>query len=194
MKGRPMRGNRRPWRKAPRLLAPLLALGLALAPWPAADAARPAAREQALQRGAADTALAPLSVELVRTGDAHLGRGAFQQAIDAYESALAVDPRNVQAYLGMARAFERLGLPGRAIRFYREALAINPNDIAAIEAQGHAYLARGARGRAEDNLERLRRLCAAPCPSADRLASALARAPAMAAARPASDQPEAAKR
>ncbi|MFN3592472.1 MAG: tetratricopeptide repeat protein, partial [Thermaurantiacus sp.] len=157
-----------------------------------ADAARPTARDTATSRATPDTALAPQSVQFTQAGEGLLARGEHQSAIDHFETALAVDPRNVRAYLGMARAFEGLEMPGRAIRFYREALAIEPNDVLALEAQGHAFLARGATGRAEANLERLRKICASPCPAADRLASAVARGgppPAMAAAtRPESER------
>ncbi len=175
------------------VLALGLAFGIALAAGPV-DAARPAGRDAQTMRGTPDSALAPRSVELVRAGDQKLARGEHQAAIDSYETALAVDPRNVKAYLGLARASEALGLPGKAIRFYREALAIDPNDVLAIEAQGLAYLERGARGRAEANLERLRRICAAPCPAAERLATAMARGGAVAAAAPKPDAPEVSKR
>lgn len=157
-----------------------------------ADAARPSARDTAASRATPDSALAPRSVQFTQAGEALLARGEHQAAIDHFETALAVDPRNVRAYLGMARAFEGLEMPGRAIRFYREALAIEPNDVLALEAQGHAFLARGATGRAQANLERLRKICASPCPAADRLATAVARGaapPAMAAAtRPESER------
>jgi tetratricopeptide (TPR) repeat protein len=155
----------------------LVLLGFPLLAAPV-EAARQPARDAQLTRGAADSVLAPLSVTLTREGEARLERRQNQEAIDAFETALAVDPRNVKAYLGLARAFEAEGLPGRAIRFYREALLIDPNDVLAIESQGHAYLARGAKGRAEGNLERLRKLCAQPCPAADRLAAAVERGPA----------------
>jgi tetratricopeptide (TPR) repeat protein len=177
----------------PLLAAALIGAGL-MAPAGPAEAARPAAREADTARGIPDSALAPRSVELVRLGDQRLARAEHQAAIDAYETALAVDPRNVKAYLGLARAAEASGLPGKAIRYYREALAIDPNDVLAIEAQGLAYLARGAKGRAEANLERLRKICATPCPAADRLAAAVARGGAMAAAAPAPEAPSAAKR
>jgi Tfp pilus assembly protein PilF len=150
-----------------------------------ADAARPIARDTATSRATPDSALAPQSVRFTQAGESLLARGEHQSAIDHFETALAVDPRNVRAYLGMARAFEGLEMPGRAIRFYREALSIEPNDVLALEAQGHAFLSRGAKGRAEANLDRLRKICASPCPAADRLASAVARGgtrPAMAAA------------
>lgn len=126
-------------------------------------------------RGYPDDRLAPLSLDRLARGEALLAQGQTQAAIDAFESALAADPRNRRAYLGLARAAEADGLPGKAVRFYREALEIEPNDQAAIELQGLALMKRGATASAQDNLDRLRKLCAAPCPAADRLSAAIAR-------------------
>lgn len=125
-------------------------------------------------RGVADSAIAPLSVELVEKGNALLGQKQYQSAIDRFETALAVDPRNVAAYMGLGSVALAQGLPGKAVRYYREALEIDPNNRAAIAAQGDAYLKRGARGKAEANLARLKTLCGGPCPEASRLQSALA--------------------
>lgn len=157
------------------MFATLLAAAILAAAGPAA------ARSGQGQRGAADTELASLSVELVAKGEALLGQKQLMAAADRFETALAVDPRNVAAYLGLAAVARAQGLPGKAARFYREALAIDPTNLAALEGQGHAFIERGARARAEANLERLRQVCAAPCPAASRLQAALA-APASAEA------------
>jgi tetratricopeptide (TPR) repeat protein len=79
--------------------------------------------------------------------------------------------------MGMARAAEAQGLPGKAVRFYREALELEPNDLAALEAQGLALVERGATARAGDNLERVKKICQGSCPEADRLAAAIAKGP-----------------
>jgi Tfp pilus assembly protein PilF len=128
-------------------------------------------------RGLPDNQLSPLSLRLMTTGEAQLGAGNNQAATDSFEAALAADPRNRRAYMGMARAAEAQGLPGKAVRFYREALELDPNDLSALELQGAALVERGAKARAEDNLERIRKLCQGPCPQADRLAAAIARGP-----------------
>lgn len=128
-------------------------------------------------RGLPDNQLAPLSLRFQTMGEAFLAQRQIEPAIDHFESALAADPRNRQAILGLARAAEAQGLPGKAVRFYREALDLDPTDQAAIELQGLALVQRGAVARAESNLERLRKLCASPCPAAERLASAIERGP-----------------
>jgi tetratricopeptide (TPR) repeat protein len=157
----------------------LAGLVLALAFTAPAFAARAPAGAPA--RGLPDDALAPMSVALQERGEAQLAQRQYQAAADSFEAALAADPRNRAAYVGLARAAEAEGLPGKAVRYYREALQIDPNHLATIEAQGLAYLARGARGRAEENLERLKKLCTGACPPADRLAAAIARPPIIAA-------------
>lgn len=128
-------------------------------------------------RGLADTQLAPQSVATAKSGEALLAAGQRQAAVDAFEAALAADPRNIRAYLGLAKAAEADGLPGKAVRFYREALQIDPNDVTALELQGNVLMVRGATARAESNLERLKAVCEKPCAPADRLAATIAKGP-----------------
>ena len=125
----------------------------------------------------ADNDILPRSTLLQKQGEEAQHAGNLDAAVDFYESALAADPRNRRAYIGLARAAEAEGLPGKAVRFYREALEIDPNDLAALELQGMALVERGAKARAESNLERVKKLCDGPCPQADRLAAAIARGP-----------------
>jgi tetratricopeptide (TPR) repeat protein len=113
----------------------------------------------------------------VSCGDASLAGRNLEAAADSYEAALAADPRNRAAYVGLARVAEAQGLPGKAIRLYREALQIEPNDLVALEGQSVALARRGAIERAKANLERIRVLCAQPCASAARVSAAIARGP-----------------
>lgn len=164
---------------AGRGLAIALALGLALSVTTPAGAAKPrdAVPDAAPARGLPDSEIAPLSLVMMKSGESYLAQGKTQAATDSFEAALAADPRNRRAYLGMARAAEAEGLPGKAVRFYREALEIDPNDLNALELQGIALVERGAKARAETNLERMRKLCPGTCPGADRLSAAIARGP-----------------
>jgi Tfp pilus assembly protein PilF len=122
---------------------------------------------------AGDDVLKPVSVRMAAQGKAALDRGDANAAIDAYEAALASDPKNVAAFTGIAQGYEKLGLPGKAVKYYREALALNPSDIAALEGQGKAYIARGATARAQVNLARIKALCKTDCSAATRLQTAL---------------------
>lgn len=125
-------------------------------------------------RGLPDNQLAPLSLDMLKLANDSLAVRNTADAISYFEAALAADPRNRQAYVGLARAAQAEGLPGRAIRYYREALELEPNDTNALELQGVALVERGAKARAEENLQRLKTICADPCPAADRLAAIIA--------------------
>ncbi len=118
--------------------------------------------------------VAPASLRLAATGQAALDKGQPAAAIDAFETALAVDPKNTRAFIGIAHAYDAVGLPGRAIKYYREALALDPNDLGALEGQGEALIERGATERAKANLARIKTLCATDCAAAKRLEVALA--------------------
>ena len=124
-----------------------------------------------------DDQIDPRSTALASQAQTLAGQARYQEATDLYESALVVDPRNRQAYIGLARAAQGQKLPGKAVKFYLEALKLEPNDLAALAGQGEAFVQRGAVERAKKNLERIRTLCKGPCPQADSLASAIAKGP-----------------
>jgi Tfp pilus assembly protein PilF len=131
-----------------------------------------------------DDVLNPVSVRMADAGRAALARGDASAAIDSFEAALASDPKNVGAFTGIAQSYEKLGLPGKAVKYYREALALNPSDLVALEGQGKAYVSRGATARAQVNLARIKALCKTDCSAATRLEAAL-NAPVVATAAPA---------
>lgn len=137
--------------------------------------------------------VSPLSMQLTRSGEDLLSAKKALSAIDQFETALAVDPKNVRAYIGMARAHEAVGLPGKAVKFYREALTIDPNDLTALEEQGASLVARGALSRAKENLERIRKLCAGDCANATRLSAAITKGPPPIVTAAAEKKPEPAK-
>jgi Tfp pilus assembly protein PilF len=125
----------------------------------------------------ADDQLNPRSVALLQQGQALTAAGQYDQAIDALETALVVDPRNRAAYIGLARVAQGQKLPGKAIRLYAEALKLEPNDVTALAGQGEALVQRGAVERAKRNLEKLRTACKSPCPQASTLAAVIAKGP-----------------
>lgn len=115
------------------------------------------------------------SLALMRFAQGEVAAGRLGAANDALESALAVDPRNRQAFVVLAEVAKRQGLPGKAIRFYREALLIEPNDVVALAGQGEALVAKGAVTKARENLARVKTLCTANCPEQQNLAAAIER-------------------
>jgi tetratricopeptide (TPR) repeat protein len=102
-----------------------------------------------------DDQISPKSVELMHKGQAALAAGKLEDAENALESALAVDPRNRWAYVDLARVAEKQQLFGKAIRMTNKALLIEPNDPDAIAVQGEAMVEMGASARAQENLQKL---------------------------------------
>lgn len=120
-----------------------------------------------------DAKIAPQSAALTAEGKALLAAGRYDEASNALESALAVDPRNRGAFVALAQVAEKQGLPGKAIRLYREALLIEPNDVAVLSGQGEAMVAKGAIVKARENLAKIKQLCVAACPEQAKLAAVI---------------------
>jgi Tfp pilus assembly protein PilF len=125
----------------------------------------------------ADDQINPRSTALLQQGQALTAAAQYDQAIDALETALVVDPRNRAAYIALARVAQGQKLPGKAVRLYAEALKLEPNDVTALAGQGEALVQRGAVERAKRNLEKLRTACKDPCPQATTLAAVIAKGP-----------------
>jgi Tfp pilus assembly protein PilF len=117
------------------------------------------------------------SMALTEQAQGLTAQGRYADATDLLETALAIDPRNRQAYVGLARAAQGQKLPGKAVKFYSEALKLEPNDLSALAGQGEALVQRGAVEKAKQNLTRIRTLCHATCPQATQLAAVIAKGP-----------------
>jgi Tfp pilus assembly protein PilF len=117
------------------------------------------------------------SLALLQQGKAARAAGNLDGATDILETAVAVDPRNRQAFIVLAEVAEARGLPGKAIRLYREALLLEPNDVNALQGQGEALVAKGAVVRAKENLARVKALCKGNCVQANALAAVIAKGP-----------------
>lgn len=117
------------------------------------------------------------SVSLAAQADAARKAGNLTSAEDLYETALAVDPRNRPAFIGLAEIARKQGLPGKAIRLYFEALAIEPNDPVVLAGQGEAMVEKGAVERAKLNLAKVRAICKTGCLPATTLAAAITKGP-----------------
>lgn len=158
-----------------RFVAPALAMSLAFA----------TVSSVGYGKRVADDQINPQSMALTKIGIDEAAAGRLESATDAFETALAVDPRNRAAYVELASVARKQGLPGKAIRMYREALLIEPNDVIALSGQGEALVERGAITKAKENLARIEKLCLNACPEQTRLAAAIekgANAPSVVAA------------
>lgn len=131
-----------------------------------------------------DDQIAPKSVALMHEAQAFLSAGKLDEAENALETALAVDPRNRWAYVELARVAEKQRLFGKAIRMTNKALQIEPNDPDAIAVQGEAMVEMGATARAQENLHKLQGICGAKgCPQIAQLTAAISRGPTVASAK-----------
>ena len=119
----------------------------------------------------------PRAQALVAEGQASLQMGNTQEAIDAFEAALAIDPGHTAIYLELANAARAEGLQGKAIHFYREAQEREPENLAAISGEGEALVEKGALTAARENLERLESLCGSTCVETVQLSAAIDRGP-----------------
>lgn len=124
-----------------------------------------------------NTGVNPRSAALVTQARVALNAGQLENANDALESALAIDPENLSAFKTLAEVALRQNLPGKAIRLYREALAVEPNDTGSLAGQGEALVAKGAMTKARENLARVRTLCVGTCSDTARLAASIERGP-----------------
>ena len=127
---------------------------------------------------AAPVAMDPRATALVAQGRAALGAGQVDGAVDAFESALTVQPGNVAVYLNLAEATRRQGLQGKALHYYREALVLEPQNQWAIAGEGAALVEKGALEKAKRNLARLQGICGVNCEPSKQLAAAIAKGPA----------------
>ena len=131
-----------------------------------------------------DDQINPKSIELMRQGQSFLSAGRFEEADNALETSLAVDPRNRFAYVELARVAQKQKLFGKTIRLTNKALTLEPNDLDAIELQGEAMVELGAVPRAQQNLAKLQKLCGNSCKQLSQLSAAISRGPTVAAAKP----------
>ena len=132
----------------------------------------------AVQGQKGENAVDARSLALLAKGRALEAAGNLDAATDTLESAVAVDPRNRDAFVTLAQVAQSRGLPGKAIRLYREALSLDPNDVAALRGQGEALVAKGAVGRAKENLARIRTVCGKrACPEVAMLSASIAKGP-----------------
>lgn len=122
--------------------------------------------------------LDPRAAALVLQGRAALAAGQADSAIDAFESALALQPGHVAIVLNLAEATRKQGMQGKALHYYREALEREPENQFALAGEGEALVEKGAVEKARRNLARLQQLCGGDCAPAQQLAAAIAQGPA----------------
>lgn len=108
-------------------------------------------------------------------GAAARARGDLTAAVDAYEVALLLNPRDNSIVMALASLARAQQLPGKAIRYYEAVLRDNPNDLAALLGEGQAMVDKGAIESARQTLTKLQTACKRACPQASELSAAIAR-------------------
>jgi Flp pilus assembly protein TadD len=76
--------------------------------------------------------------------------GKFDKAIDRYYAIVATDPKNADAYVGLARAYLKLGKPDDASVAAAKAAQQNPSLATAHSALGEVYLRQGNPDQAQE--------------------------------------------
>jgi len=137
-----------------------------------------------------DDQISPKSIELQKKGEAALAAGRLMDADDAFETALAVDPRNRAAFVDMANVAMKQRLYGQAIRLTNKALQLEPTDRDALAVQGTAMVELGAAARAKEVLAKLQKVCTSGCPQLAELNAAISRGPSLAQAKPPAGTPK----
>lgn len=127
---------------------------------------------------AAPQPLDPRAAALLTQGQLNLAAGRPDYAIDAFESALSIQPGNVAILLELAAATRRQGMQGKSLHYYRLALVADPSNLDAISGEGAALVEKGAVEKARRNLARLQGLCGANCNATRELAAAITKGPA----------------
>ena len=90
-------------------------------------------------------------------------RGEHAAAIRLFETVVAKDDRNADAYNWLAYSIRQSGDAARAVPIYQKALAIAPKHKGAHEYIGEAYLVLGDLAKAKEHLAVLDKLCFLPC-------------------------------
>jgi tetratricopeptide (TPR) repeat protein len=86
-------------------------------------------------------------------GNSQRGLGNTEQAIEAYNLALALDPALTEAYYNRGRAYDLTGDYEQAIRDFDKVIELNPNLTEAYRARGRSYRESGELERAIDDFD-----------------------------------------
>ena len=87
-------------------------------------------------------------------GDAYIELGEYQRAIEDYDKALRLDPRDVEVYSNRGLVYEQLGEHQRAIQDYGEAIRLDPQHAPAYARRAVAYTVLRMDAEAQQDIER----------------------------------------
>lgn len=107
-------------------------------------------------------------------GKAAVEAGNYEAAIAHLGRVVAQDPRHADALNYLGYSHRQLGNLDQSLDWYRKALAVNPDHRGALEYLGELYLQMNQPAQAEQQLEKLGRLCFFGCEEYDDLKQAMA--------------------
>ena len=76
---------------------------------------------------------------LIQRGDLFRSQGKYGSAIDDFNRAISLDPRNLAAYVGLGETYRAKGEPDQAIDRYRAAMLLDDTYVDAHVKLGNAY-------------------------------------------------------
>ena len=94
------------------------------------------------------------AIKFFKKGDVHLKVGEFDQAIEAYTQAIALNPKLADAFRNRGLAYYNKGEFDRAIQDYDQAIALNPKLADAFNNRGLAYYNKGEFDRAIQDFDK----------------------------------------
>jgi len=80
-----------------------------------------------------------LSIIYVNRGTAYFNKGDLDRAIQDYDQAIRLNPKDMSAYYSRGGAYNKKGNYDRAIQDLNEAIRLNPNDKSAYVVRGDTY-------------------------------------------------------
>ncbi len=89
--------------------------------------------------------------------------GSYASAIPLLEKAIAVNPRNPDAFSLMGFSRRKLGERDSALQYYLKALELEPQHLGANEYLGELYLETSDLARAQERLQVLKQACGTKC-------------------------------
>jgi tetratricopeptide (TPR) repeat protein len=90
----------------------------------------------------------PTDAAASRLGHLLLGKGALNEAMDAFDAALKLNPRSFESRVGKGIVLGRLGDFAKAEQVLHDALVLNPNPVRVHYELGQLYEKQGDFGKA----------------------------------------------
>ncbi len=88
------------------------------------------------------------SIYYYNMGNSYYNKGEYDRAIEAYQQAIKLNPKDNMAYNNMGINYDKKGDYDRAIEAYQQAIKLNPKDDSAYYNMGNSYAKKGEYDRA----------------------------------------------